>query len=552
MGNFFSSDDVSKKKNYDSQLIKKNNNLIKSNNANINSSYINNPNRNNSNRNNQNNLNRNQSSLKKKISNNQISKNQIIELNKYIYSLCVLSRLAYEPPSLFLNILSNIIRNNDDFFNFNENITIDNIKNKSIDINNYFNSFDNIYGNKSNKITNNSQSYLKIGVNKKLYNPNLIKNSEIIIENNTKICYIATSDDLNCYVIKESNKLILIFRGTKSLKNAMTDLNIFKETICTNNDLNVHEKVFKGVFKLENEVLNNIIFIMNYLAEQDNEIKDIYVSGHSLGGALATLFSYFYIGIINKINDDLKYLNKNVTCITYGSPRLFNKYMDNIFSQYIDEGRIIFKRIITKGDPITMLPPKSFYFVHAGSNSKENTTFYLKSAGVKPINYNIPLDIKITYNLSNSVKSYLKIKEKSGGFIKKMGLNILSKVGHPHSNYFYIDFSDVLKRFSLNSDIISKKINNSITIKIILYSINNNNINIISNSFFDKNIKNISKYDIFKIKIFNKLNDKSLFDNCNIMELSPKNLDKYNIGSIDNELTDIDNNSLINFYKISC
>ena len=86
--------------------------------------------------------------------------------------------------------------------------------------------------------------------------------------------------------------------GGKSLRKKRTrlkDLNIFKETICTNTDLNVHEKVFKGVFKLENEVLNNIIFTMNYLGEQDNIIKKIYVCGHSLGGALATLFSYFYI-----------------------------------------------------------------------------------------------------------------------------------------------------------------------------------------------------------------------------------------------------------------
>jgi predicted lipase len=71
--------------------------------------------------------------------------------------------------------------------------------------------------------------------------------------------------------------------------------------------------------------------------------NDIFITGHSLGGALATLFYSLYLSYVKTIDS----YNKNIHHISFGSPRVGN----HEFSKYIKS-----KRIINGVDIICMLP----------------------------------------------------------------------------------------------------------------------------------------------------------------------------------------------------
>ena len=136
--------------------------------------------------------------------------------------------------------------------------------------------------------------------------------------------YIHTSDDLSCYIVADiSNKnkpeIHVVFRGSRSLKNAVSDVKGFiKESLC-NKKLNKEAletlkekaeetfkkaKAFGGAVHLEKEVLNVMVYSMVYLQKEFIEKRlteeklpktTISITGHSLGGCLCSLFAlYFY------------------------------------------------------------------------------------------------------------------------------------------------------------------------------------------------------------------------------------------------------------------
>ena len=187
---------LTKTRNNNSQLIKKNSQLTKTRNNNSQLTKT-----------------RNNNSQLTKTSLNTKKNNYIVSIDKYIYILCILSRLSYEPPTLFLNLLSEILFNDSNFFKFNEKIDTKYILNKSKEINISISKLDEMYANKSKVTKQNikNDSSLRIGVNKKLYDPSLL-NIETFQnstgESNYILFYITTSDDLNCYIIKSGKKCL--------------------------------------------------------------------------------------------------------------------------------------------------------------------------------------------------------------------------------------------------------------------------------------------------------------------------------------------------------
>lgn len=82
--------------------------------------------------------------------------------------------------------------------------------------------------------------------------------------------------DLSARIIKLSSKTILVFRGTISLRNWLVDLYAFP------NALGIHTGFYNAWMLLRRRVL----------AELPHD-KPIYVTGHSLGGALAVLAAQY-------------------------------------------------------------------------------------------------------------------------------------------------------------------------------------------------------------------------------------------------------------------
>ena len=81
---------------------------------------------------------------------------------------------------------------------------------------------------------------------------------------------------------------------------------------------------------------------------------NVYVTGHSLGGALATLFAF-------ELVTSTKYttIPSPVTCVSVASPKLGNESFRKAFHFLEERGKIRHLRIANEKDPVTLGPPAS-------------------------------------------------------------------------------------------------------------------------------------------------------------------------------------------------
>lgn len=83
-----------------------------------------------------------------------------------------------------------------------------------------------------------------------------------------------------------------------------------------------------------------------------NEYK-LYVTGHSLGGALACLFAFEIAA------SDTAMIPSPVTCVSVASPRVGDRAFQSAFSTLEVEGKLRHLRIAHAQDPVTMMPKTS-------------------------------------------------------------------------------------------------------------------------------------------------------------------------------------------------
>ena len=121
------------------------------------------------------------------------------------------------------------------------------------------------------------------------------------------------------------------------------------------NDKKVHLGFWKTLNKenlfdiLKNELNKNLAQYPDY---------ELYLTGHSLEGGLATLFGYLF-GLEN---------NKNINIITFASPRVGNDKWANEFNQMKN---IRHYRIVNENDIVTAIPYLGFY--HCGNEIRINS-----------------------------------------------------------------------------------------------------------------------------------------------------------------------------------
>lgn len=101
-----------------------------------------------------------------------------------------------------------------------------------------------------------------------------------------------------------------------------------------------------GANKYE-EVMAQVLPLM-----KTNPTFKLYVTGHSLGGALATLFAF------KVATSDLP-IPKPVTCISIASPKVGDDSFRRAFQLMEDQGKLRHLRIANAKDPVTQVPPAS-------------------------------------------------------------------------------------------------------------------------------------------------------------------------------------------------
>lgn len=179
----------------------------------------------------------------------------------------------------------------------------------------------------------------------------LEKCSEIYDENaKTDIKYTKffsdKTTDFQAGIIVSGDAVYCIFRGSDSAIDWYYDLKTIK--IELKDGIKIHRGFYEQLHNHScyDSLLKNMI---NYSIGVD--VNKIYITGHSLGGALSTLFAY----------ELCKEINKNITLVSFASPKIGNKAWQKSFN---GETKITHCRVVNEQDPIPANPIYDYH--HCG------------------------------------------------------------------------------------------------------------------------------------------------------------------------------------------
>jgi triacylglycerol lipase len=142
-----------------------------------------------------------------------------------------------------------------------------------------------------------------------------------------------------CLVVKDRNDLWFAFRGTEpsKLNDVMADLKLIK------NAAQAGGKVHSGFQEEVNDLWMDILAELEH-NDQLKVRKDVYMTGHSLGAAMATIAATRY---------------QPHELFTFGSPRVGgNKFIKNIHCSHL--------RFMNNNDIVCRIPPAWLGFRHHG------------------------------------------------------------------------------------------------------------------------------------------------------------------------------------------
>lgn len=144
------------------------------------------------------------------------------------------------------------------------------------------------------------------------------------------------------YIVEGKDLIVLAFRGTQSKLNWETNFrtSLLNPGPGTDNKLRVHEGFLKA-FNLLSDGERGIKGKMDEIKRRNGNIP-IYITGHSLGGALAQIASAV-------LGDD-----QVAACYTFGSPRVGNIYLD----QWV---KVPSYRIMNYADIVPQIPLPIIY-----------------------------------------------------------------------------------------------------------------------------------------------------------------------------------------------
>jgi hypothetical protein len=160
----------------------------------------------------------------------------------------------------------------------------------------------------------------------------------------------SSHEDTQAYAWLSGNDMYMVFRGTEDLQDIIADIDVRLHVIRDN--VKVHRGFYEQFEAISDE-------IEKYLKEASSQrkIDNIIISGHSLGGGLATIASTHF---------GLLYPDSKVTCITFGSPRVGNREFTNYFNSIVSQSL----RIYDEEDPVPMVP-MSNRFQHVGHDQAD-------------------------------------------------------------------------------------------------------------------------------------------------------------------------------------
>jgi hypothetical protein len=217
--------------------------------------------------------------------------------------------------------------------------------------------------------------------------------------------YVTNSHDLFCYLLIYKQRVYVIFRGTNSVKHILNDLHIHggdvkslvkytkpdtEGRLLLDNLLEFGGDpiIFPGFVKMllgSIEIINELLVkLMKQVNRETNKKVEVYITGQSLGGAIATVFGFSTIfGIITKTNKLKNLIKFPLNVCSLGAPKVGNGSFIKLYNSYIKLNLIRFDRVVSQStktgfiDTITQLPPplpghiRQYHKKHAGFSEKQ-------------------------------------------------------------------------------------------------------------------------------------------------------------------------------------
>ena len=143
--------------------------------------------------------------------------------------------------------------------------------------------------------------------------------------------------DFYGFIIESSDSIVISFRGSRSNPDWIADAAIIQTYFpYTRIKLGIHSG-FAAIYKACRQQ------IMNTLSAMDSS-KQLFITGHSLGGALAVLCS---------LDATVNTVYNNPVMYNFGSPRVGNLKFVQAYNEVIDNS----VRIVNTNDIVPLLPP---------------------------------------------------------------------------------------------------------------------------------------------------------------------------------------------------
>ena len=76
--------------------------------------------------------------------------------------------------------------------------------------------------------------------------------------------------------------------------------------------------------------------------------------------------------------DRFKAFNRDIVCVSIAAPRVLNRTLASVFCSRVEDGTIVYERIVTNGDPVPALPPSIGGFRHPCSGPQKGIVIYIK------------------------------------------------------------------------------------------------------------------------------------------------------------------------------
>lgn len=157
-------------------------------------------------------------------------------------------------------------------------------------------------------------------------------------------------------------RITVIFRGSVTKADFITDSKISlvqapdPQSSDFNDSVGIHQGFYEYLFGEKGSKPSKYTEVMNHVEQllAENPARknyNLYITGHSLGGALATLFGFYAVGSPS--------MPLPVTVVSVASPRVGNISFARAFAEMESQGKIRHLRIANHKDPVTLGPTVS-------------------------------------------------------------------------------------------------------------------------------------------------------------------------------------------------